>query len=239
MTPSWRIARHPINAGHTILEKNCVRLPREQVELDRRRRAADLSSERRADLSSLGNIGSKSNHHRGKYRPHIPRLSERDATDITSNLSKSFMTMDTAGIIRPKTTEGAAAPSRHIWLTIPQHPTILRYRFIGLPWKASGSWMSPSRPGKIKALLGILLHEPTNRRVVGVVPADNLCVHPTDLHIEVAVPDNGHPSMTPAKTSHRARSTRPATDAPHASASNVMNPKNLRSMMASFPVPNA
>ena len=103
------VSQGTLNAYHSILERNRVRLAKERAELDRRRREADLSSERRADLSSLGSIGSKSNQHRGKYRPRIPRLSERDAADITSNLSNSFMTMDTAGIIRPKTAEGAAA----------------------------------------------------------------------------------------------------------------------------------
>jgi hypothetical protein len=39
----------------------------------------------------------------------IPRLSEDDAREITSNLSNSFMTMDTDGMIRPKTAEGATA----------------------------------------------------------------------------------------------------------------------------------
>jgi hypothetical protein len=39
----------------------------------------------------------------------MPRLSEEDAREITSNLSNSFMTMDTAGLLRPKTVEGATA----------------------------------------------------------------------------------------------------------------------------------
>jgi hypothetical protein len=39
----------------------------------------------------------------------IPRLSEADAREITSNLSNSFMTMDSAGICMPKMVEGATA----------------------------------------------------------------------------------------------------------------------------------
>jgi hypothetical protein len=39
----------------------------------------------------------------------LSRLSENDAREITSNLSKSFMTTDTAGMLRPKTIEGATA----------------------------------------------------------------------------------------------------------------------------------
>jgi hypothetical protein len=44
------------------------------------------------------------------YRPCIPRFSEADAREITSNLSTSFMTMDSAGILRPKIVEGSTAP---------------------------------------------------------------------------------------------------------------------------------
>ena len=97
-----------LNAYHVILEKNRVRLAKEQADLDRRRQAADLSSERRRGLSSLGSA-SRSNQGTGRFRPRIPRLSEADAREITSNLSNSFMTMDTAGMIRPKTVEGATA----------------------------------------------------------------------------------------------------------------------------------
>jgi hypothetical protein len=82
------VSQGNLNAYHSILERNRVRLAKEQAELDRCWRAADLLSERRVDLSSLGSIGSKSNQLRDKYRTRIPRVSERDATDITSNLSK-------------------------------------------------------------------------------------------------------------------------------------------------------
>jgi hypothetical protein len=44
------------------------------------------------------------------YRPCIPRFSEADAREITSNLSTSFMAMDSAGILRPKIVEGSTAP---------------------------------------------------------------------------------------------------------------------------------
>jgi hypothetical protein len=39
----------------------------------------------------------------------MSRLSEEDTREITSNLSNSFMTMDIAGILRPKSVEGAIA----------------------------------------------------------------------------------------------------------------------------------
>jgi hypothetical protein len=39
----------------------------------------------------------------------MSRLSEDDAREITSNLTKSFMTTDTAGMPRPKTVAGATA----------------------------------------------------------------------------------------------------------------------------------
>jgi hypothetical protein len=66
------VSQGTLNAYHAILEKNRVRLAKEQAELDRHRRAADLSSERRAELSSLGSIGSKSNQPRNKYHPAHP-----------------------------------------------------------------------------------------------------------------------------------------------------------------------
>ena len=96
-----------LSAYHSILEKNRVRLQKEQAELDKRRAAADESSQRRANLSAHGSIGSRSLNSRNKHRPRIPRLSERDVAGITQNLSSSFMTMDSAGLMRPKTAEGA------------------------------------------------------------------------------------------------------------------------------------
>ena len=63
-----------LSAYHVILEKNRVRLANEQADLDRRRQAADLSTERRRGLSSLGSA-SRSNQGSRRYRPRIPRLS--------------------------------------------------------------------------------------------------------------------------------------------------------------------
>jgi hypothetical protein len=97
-----------LNAYHAILEKNRSQLANERADLDRSRQAADLSSEQRRELSSLGRA-SKSNHAPSRYRPCIPRLSEEDTREITSNLSNSFLTMDSTGILRPKTVEGATA----------------------------------------------------------------------------------------------------------------------------------
>jgi hypothetical protein len=88
------------------LERNRVRLSNEQEGLDRSQLAADQSCEhRRASHASA----SRSNQGSGRHRPRMPRLSEDDAREITSNLSKPFMTMDTAGMIMPKTVEGATA----------------------------------------------------------------------------------------------------------------------------------
>jgi hypothetical protein len=95
-----------LNAYHVILEKNWDRLAKEQNDLDRRRQVADQSSERRRGQPSHG---SSSRSNQGRFRPRIPRLSEDDAREITSNLSNSFMTTNTAGMIRPKTAEGATA----------------------------------------------------------------------------------------------------------------------------------
>ena len=64
---------------------------------------------RRAGLSSRDSINSRSLTSRNKYRPHIPHLSERDVASITHNLNDSFMTMDSAGLMRPKTAGGATA----------------------------------------------------------------------------------------------------------------------------------
>jgi hypothetical protein len=97
-----------LNAYHVILVKNRSRLAHEQADLDRRRQTSDLSSERRRGLSSLGSA-SRSNQGFGRYHPRIPRLSEADTKETTSNLSNSFITIDTAGMLRPKTVEGATS----------------------------------------------------------------------------------------------------------------------------------
>jgi len=95
-----------LSAYHSILERNRVRLAKLEAELEKRRQDADTSSLRRAELSELPSVGS---HSRGsKYRPRIPRLSERDVAGITQNLNNSFMMMDSVGLMRPKTAEGAA-----------------------------------------------------------------------------------------------------------------------------------
>ncbi|KAK1680819.1 hypothetical protein QYE76_041667 [Lolium multiflorum] len=95
-----------LNAYRTILEKNREHLSKEQATLERRLSAADRSSERRR-----GSQGSASRNTQGagKHRSRMSRLSEDDAREITSNLSKSFMTTDTAGMPRPKTVAGATA----------------------------------------------------------------------------------------------------------------------------------
>jgi hypothetical protein len=100
------VSADTINVYHAILEKNRSWLAKEQADLDRRRQAADLSSKRRRERSSLGSA-SKSNQAPGRYRPRIPCLSEVDARETKSNLSNSFMTMESSGILRPKIVEAA------------------------------------------------------------------------------------------------------------------------------------
>ncbi|KAK1663306.1 hypothetical protein QYE76_051465 [Lolium multiflorum] len=95
-----------LNAYRSILEKNRERLSKEQATLEKRLSAADRSSERRR--ASQGSA-SRSTHGGGKHRSRMSRLSEDDAREITSNLTKSFMTTDTAGMPRPKTVAGATA----------------------------------------------------------------------------------------------------------------------------------
>ncbi|KAK1612083.1 hypothetical protein QYE76_035756 [Lolium multiflorum] len=95
-----------LNAYRSILEKNREHLSKEQATLEKRLSAADRSSERRR-----GSQGSASRNTQGvgKHRSRMSRLSEDDAREITSNLTKSFMTMDTVGMPRPKTVAGATA----------------------------------------------------------------------------------------------------------------------------------
>jgi hypothetical protein len=112
----WEVARNaianntriPVGASvgtlstyHVILQKNRVQLANEQADLNRHRQAADQLSERRRGLPSHGSVF-RSNQGQERFWPRIPRLSEADAREITSNLSNSFMTMDTAGMVRPK-----------------------------------------------------------------------------------------------------------------------------------------
>ncbi|KAK1665120.1 hypothetical protein QYE76_053279 [Lolium multiflorum] len=92
-----------LNAFREILDKNRERLSLEQTTLERRLRAAERSSEQRRGSASRSSQGA------GKHRSRLSRLSEDDAREITSNLSRSFMTTDTAGMLRPKTVEAATA----------------------------------------------------------------------------------------------------------------------------------
>jgi hypothetical protein len=95
-----------LNAYRTILEKNRQQLSNEQATLERRLLAEDQSSERWG--GSRGSA-SRSSQGAGKHRSRLSRLSEEDAREITSNLTKSFMTTDTTGMLRPKNVEGATA----------------------------------------------------------------------------------------------------------------------------------
>ncbi|KAK1616993.1 hypothetical protein QYE76_022510 [Lolium multiflorum] len=95
-----------LNAFREILDKNRERLSLEQNTLEKRLRAAERSSEQRR--GSRGSA-SRSSQGAGKHRSRLSRLSEDDAREITSNLSRSFMTTDTAGMLRPKTVEAATA----------------------------------------------------------------------------------------------------------------------------------
>ncbi|KAK1683241.1 hypothetical protein QYE76_044089 [Lolium multiflorum] len=95
-----------LNAYREILDKNREQLSIEQATLEKRLLAAEQSSERRR--VSRGSA-SRSSQGVRKHRSRLSRLSEDDAREITSNLSRSFMTTDTAGMLRPKTVEGATA----------------------------------------------------------------------------------------------------------------------------------
>ncbi|KAK1685641.1 hypothetical protein QYE76_046489 [Lolium multiflorum] len=92
-----------LNSYRSILEKNREHLSKEQAALERRLTAAEQF--RRGFRGSA----SRSTQGAGKHRSRLSRLSEDDTREITSNLTKSFMTTDTAGMPRPKTVAGATA----------------------------------------------------------------------------------------------------------------------------------
>ena len=58
-----------LSVYHSILEKNRVRLQRAEAELEKRKAAADASSERRGNLPPGGSIGSRSFNSRNTHRP--------------------------------------------------------------------------------------------------------------------------------------------------------------------------
>ena len=68
-----------LNAYHSILERNRVRLSNEQANLNRRLLAADQSSERRRASHASA---SRSSQGAGRHRSRLSRLSEDDARDI-------------------------------------------------------------------------------------------------------------------------------------------------------------
>src|SRR4051812_38805904 len=86
----------------------------------RRKEATDASSQRRAELSTIK--GSRSCSHNSKYKARTPRLSEGEVEGITRNLAHSFLTMDKAGMSRPKNPEAATAQLAAYLLNYPPPP---------------------------------------------------------------------------------------------------------------------
>src|SRR4051812_41465120 len=86
----------------------------------KRKEAADASSQRRAELSTIKGSGSCS--HNSKYKARTPRLSEGEVEGITRNLTHSFLTMDTAGMLRPKNPEAATTQLAAYLLNYPPPP---------------------------------------------------------------------------------------------------------------------
>ena len=99
--------REQLMAYHKILDMQRQRLLRQQRELDERKRRADESSLRRAELSSIGGSSSHANGQHHKSRSRINNIPERERQEATRDLGNSFMTIDSAGNIMPKTPEGA------------------------------------------------------------------------------------------------------------------------------------
>ena len=99
--------REQLMAYHKILDMQRHRLLRQQRELDERKRRADESSLRRAELSSIGGSSSHANGQHHKSRSRINNIPERERREATRDLGNSFMTIDSAGNIMPKTPEGA------------------------------------------------------------------------------------------------------------------------------------
>src|SRR4051812_2066260 len=92
----------------------------------KRKEAADASSQRRAELSTIRGSGSCS--HNSKYKARTPRLSEGEVEGITRNLTNSFLTMDTTGMLRPKNPEAATAQLAAYLLNYPHPPNDPRAR---------------------------------------------------------------------------------------------------------------
>jgi hypothetical protein len=147
-------------------------------------------------LSSLGSA-SRSNQGSRRFRPRIPRLSEADAREITSNLSNSFITMDMAGMLRPKTVEGVTA-------------NLAAYLINNQP--TPDNPMAPAHRGALGSLGSSGTSSSPGRR---------------NLHITASVLDIAHHQRMLATILCRVKLTRLATDALRVLALTVMILKKL------------
>ena len=78
------------------------RLKQYRATLEERRRQASISSARRRQLS-MSSTGATE----ARRRSRFDRITEHERADVTRNLDNSFLTVDSNGIIQPKTAEGA------------------------------------------------------------------------------------------------------------------------------------
>ena len=102
-------SREDLMAYHYLLSKKNTEITRkfqemeaERANLDRRKRVADLSSQRRAELSVVHGANSTGRTPQ-RHGSRLNRVSDATRSEMTRNLESSFMTLDERGNVIPKT----------------------------------------------------------------------------------------------------------------------------------------
>ena len=119
-----------LQAYHYLLSKKNTEMTRrlqlmeeERQQLDERKRLADISSQRRAELSAIHGANSTGRTpHRSTHRAatRLTRVSDADRSEMTKNLESSFMSLDENGNVIPKTpTAAVLAVATYLQLTQP------------------------------------------------------------------------------------------------------------------------
>ena len=120
-------------AYHQLLKQQQDLLRKQKEDLDRRKEAADLSSIRRVQLSSMRSFASRNTVTGAPKRcARVPDLNDQDRDDITRNLGEHFIEVDpVAANLAPKTPEAAfAATAAYILANPPpaNDPRVVVYK---------------------------------------------------------------------------------------------------------------
>jgi hypothetical protein len=114
MVANW--TQEELMAYHHLLELSCRHLQAMLQELEERKRRADESSARRAQLSASRNHSSmRTSAPQPRHRSRVRMLLGDSHRGTTKSLESDFMTIDTAGNIIPKTQKPRYSRSRRTY----------------------------------------------------------------------------------------------------------------------------